>query len=99
MAKEYEAIAVGSGSGAIVLGPMIERNPGKKYAIIDMDVPGGICLTRGCIPSKLLLYPADAVRGIQEARELGVEAEIRRVDFPRIMARMRSIIESLAAAP
>ena len=94
MVKEYEAIAVGSGSATIVLGAMMEQNQGKKFAIVDKDVPGGICLTRGCIPSKLLLYPADVVAMIQEANELGIQAEIQKVDFPKIMGRMRGIIDA-----
>lgn len=72
--------------------PMIQRNPKIKIAVVDKDEPGGICLTRGCIPSKILLYPAELVRTIQEASELGVTSEIKNIDFARIMERMRSII-------
>jgi pyruvate/2-oxoglutarate dehydrogenase complex dihydrolipoamide dehydrogenase (E3) component len=52
--KEYDVIAVGTGSAMIVLDGMMQRNPGLKAAVIDKDEPGGICLTRGCIPSKIL---------------------------------------------
>ena len=105
--KEYEAIAIGTGSAMMVIDAMASRNPGKRYALIDKDEPGGICLTRGCIPSKLLIYPADLVRTIEEARELGIDAEIKRVDFAKVMARMHSIIDgdiagirkALAGAP
>src|SRR5947208_3487446 len=57
--KEYDVIAVGTGSVMAVVEAMIEANPQIKVAVIDKDEPGGICLTRGCIPSKILLYPAD----------------------------------------
>jgi len=90
--KEYDLIIIGSGSATNLLDALISRNPKIKIAIIDKDEPGGICLTRGCIPSKLLLYPAEIVRTIEEAEELGVEIEIKKIDFSKIMNRMRTLI-------
>jgi mycothione reductase len=90
--KNYDLIIIGTGSATNLLDVLIERNPKIRIAIIDKDETGGICLTRGCIPSKILLYPAELVRNIEEARELGVQAEIRKIDFLKIMNRMRSLI-------
>jgi mycothione reductase len=90
--KQYDLIIIGTGSATNLLDVLIERNPKIKIAIIDKDETGGICLTRGCIPSKILLYPAELIRNIEEALELGVQAEIRNIDFPKIMDRMRSLI-------
>ena len=90
--KNYDLIIIGSGSATNLLDPLIQSNPKIKIAMIDKDEPGGICLTRGCIPSKILLYPAELVRLIEEARELGVETEIQKIDFLQIMERMRSLI-------
>ena len=74
--------------------PMLQENPRMKIAVIDKDEPGGICLTRGCIPSKILLYPAELVRIIEEAGDLGVEVERMGADFAKIMARMRRLIDA-----
>lgn len=90
--KEYDLIIIGSGSATNLLDVVLNENPNAKIAIIDKDKPGGICLTRGCIPSKILLYPAELVRLIEEARKLGVDAEIKKIDFAKIMDRMRSLI-------
>ena len=76
-----------------VIGPMISENPSIKVAVIDKDEPGGICLTRGCIPSKILLYPAELVRLTEKAREFGISTQISSIDFSRVMARMRSLID------
>src|SRR5208282_196741 len=75
-----------------VVDGMMQQNPNIKVAVIDKDEPGGICLTRGCIPSKIVLYPAEIVRTVEEAKELGVEIEIRKIDFKKIMKRMRTLI-------
>src|SRR5437764_15070291 len=90
--KEYDVIAVGTGSVMAVVEAMIEANPQIKVAVIDMDEPGGICLTRGCIPSKILLYPAELVRTIEKARDLGVDAKIASINFQMVMERMRTLI-------
>ena len=76
-----------------LLDPMIQENPKIRIAVIDKDEPGGICLARGCIPSKLLLYPAEIVRTAEKGRDIGVSAEVK-VDFPKIMKRMRTLIDA-----
>lgn len=90
----YDLIAIGTGSAMIVLESMLRRDPDLKVAVIDKDDPGGICLTRGCIPTKMLIYPADMVRQVQAAGNLGIDARIRRIDFHRIMERMRSAVQT-----
>jgi dihydrolipoamide dehydrogenase len=92
-AIHYDLIIIGSGSATNILEPIIQRNPKIKIALIDKDEPGGICLTRGCIPSKIMLYPAELVRTIEEAQALGIDAEIKKVDYVGIMERMRALID------
>ncbi len=91
--KQYDLIVIGSGSAMNIVEPMIRRNPQIKIAVIDKDEPGGICLTRGCIPSKIMVYPAELVRIIDEAEALGIDVEIRSVSYEKIMNRMRSLID------
>src|SRR5574341_2351483 len=90
--KEYDIIVVGTGSAMNFMSSVIEKSPKIRVAIIDKDEPGGICLTRGCIPSKLLLYPAELVREIESASKFGIDIELKSVDFTRVMERMRSKI-------
>src|SRR5574340_1073324 len=92
--KKHYLIVIGTGSGMNYVGSILATNPGFKIAVIDKDEPGGICLTRGCIPSKILLYPAEIVRVIEEGKELGLEVEMMGADFPKIMARMRRLIDA-----
>jgi dihydrolipoamide dehydrogenase len=91
--KEYDVIAIGTGSGMYVLDGMMQRNPNLRAAVVDKDEPGGICLTRGCIPSKILLYPAEVVRTIESAGFFGIEVDLKSVSFEKVMSRMRSIID------
>jgi dihydrolipoamide dehydrogenase len=90
--KHYDLISIGTGSAISVVEAMISDNPKIKVAIIDKDQPGGICLTRGCIPSKLLLYPAELVRTVERAKLFGINSEVTSVDFKKVMHRMRTIV-------
>jgi mycothione reductase len=88
--KEYGIIVVGSGSGAIVVEEAVSH--GLKVALVDKGPLGGTCLNVGCIPSKMLIYPADRIVEIQEAGKFGINAEIKSIDFKAIMQRMRKSI-------
>ena len=86
--KNYEVIVIGSGAGAIISDEAAAQ--GLKVALIDKGpLVGGTCLNWGCIPSKMLIYTADRIVEIEESRKLGIEAEIKSIDFHSIMERMR----------
>jgi mycothione reductase len=96
--ENYDLIVIGTGSAMNYIDPIIDSNPEMKIAVIDKDEPGGICLTRGCIPSKILLYPAELIRELGMASLFGIKAEIKDIDFIAIMERMRrKIIENTEA--
>ena len=42
---------------------------------------GGTCINVGCVPSKMLIYPADVLSAIRAADKIGVKATINAVDF------------------
>jgi dihydrolipoamide dehydrogenase len=90
--KTYDLIVIGSGSAMEIVNAMLQENQSMKVAIIDKDEPGGICLTRGCIPSKILLYPAELVRTIDRAGEFGIDVSVKRIDFAEVMERMKNFI-------
>jgi len=90
--KQYDLITIGTGSAMNIVDAMIQENPNIRVAVIDKDEPGGICLTRGCIPSKILLYPAELVRTIEKAHELGVDTKVESINFQAVMERMRTLI-------
>jgi mycothione reductase len=91
--KNYDMIVLGSGSAMEIVTAVEQENPSVRIAVVDKDEPGGICLTRGCIPSKILLYPADLVRTVERTDEFGVSVQLEHVDFRTIMERMRKLIQ------
>jgi len=84
-------IVIGSGAGAIIVEQALIHD--LKVALVDKGPLGGTCLNVGCIPSKILIFPADRIIEIQEAAKFGVHAEIKEVDFRAIMERMRKTVQ------
>jgi dihydrolipoamide dehydrogenase len=88
--KKYDVIVIGSGAGASILQPALSQ--GLKVALVDKGPLGGTCLNVGCIPSKMLIYPADIVVDIEGAKRLGINAKVTGIDFGAIMKRMRGVV-------
>jgi dihydrolipoamide dehydrogenase len=88
---KFDLIVIGTGAGTHVASQA--ANEGLKVALVDQGPAGGTCLNNGCIPSKMLIYPADVIRTIQDARAVGVHAEINEIDFPAIMSRMHAVVD------
>ncbi|MDE2028692.1 MAG: dihydrolipoamide dehydrogenase, partial [Candidatus Omnitrophica bacterium] len=64
--RKFDVITIGSGGGAKISSPAASL--GFKVAVIEKDRLGGTCLNRGCIPSKMLIHPADVAMEVKEAR-------------------------------
>jgi len=89
--KHFDVLVVGSGSGMMIADAAV--NTGKTVALVEMGKLGGTCLNTGCIPSKMVIYPADVVNIIRHAEELGIKATIDEIDFTGIMKRTREFVE------
>lgn len=88
--EKFDVLVVGSGSGMNVASNAVAS--GLKTAVVEFGPMGGTCVNRGCIPSKMLIYPADVVATIRESEKLGVDATIKSIDFKKIMRRMHEIV-------
>lgn len=88
--EQFDVIVVGSGSGMLVASVAVEK--GFKVALVEQGKMGGTCINVGCVPSKMLIYPADILATIQTADQLGIHATINLVDFGNIMTRMHTLV-------
>ena len=89
--ERFDLIVVGSGAGTHVAS--VASKEGLKVALVDQGPAGGVCLNNGCVPSKMLIYPADVIRILQRAGAIGVDARINKIDFQKIMRRMHSVVK------
>ncbi|MFB3765447.1 MAG: dihydrolipoyl dehydrogenase [Methanotrichaceae archaeon] len=87
----FDLIVIGSGAGTHIASMAVKNDLG--VALIDHGPIGGTCLNNGCVPSKMLIYPADVIRTLHDAKSVGVDGRIANVDFQKIMGRMRSVVQ------
>jgi dihydrolipoamide dehydrogenase len=88
--KDYDVLVIGSGSGMSIVDAALNR--GMRVAVVESGPLGGTCLNRGCIPSKMVIYPADVINIIRESGKLGIKANIEEIDFAYIMERSAKMI-------
>ena len=90
----FDLIIIGSGSGNHI--PEFLND--WRIAMVERDVFGGTCLNRGCIPSKMLVLPADRAVEADESRLLGVDITVNGADWlairDRVFGRIDPISES-----
>jgi pyruvate/2-oxoglutarate dehydrogenase complex dihydrolipoamide dehydrogenase (E3) component len=88
---QFDLIVVGAGSGGYAAA-RVSRELGASVALVDQGPLGGLCILRGCMPSKTLIATGDAAYEVRHAGELGVHAGEPTIDFAAMMARKREII-------
>lgn len=88
--KKYDVIVIGSGCGMIVVEAAAKK--GWKVALVEDSYIGGTCLNTGCVPSKMIISPADAINEIARSKRLGVNASVDSIDFKKIVERASSTV-------
>jgi dihydrolipoamide dehydrogenase len=94
MAKEYDLVILGGGTGGYVAAIRASQL-GLKTAVVEKSKLGGTCLHAGCIPSKALLRSAEVYAQTKNSETFGVMASDVRLDFAKVQARKAAIIEQL----
>lgn len=84
--KKYDITVIGGGAGLMVVEAAIKE--GLKCCIIEEAKFGGTCLTKGCIPSKILVAPSDLIREAQRGKKIGLEFETPSIKWEVIAERM-----------
>ncbi len=88
----FDLIIVGSGSGNSIPGYLDDW----RIAIVERDVFGGTCLNRGCIPSKMFVYPADVAVAAGSSAKLGIDTHFDGADWTAIRDRVFGRIDPIA---
>ncbi len=95
MAKNYDVVIIGGGTGGYVAA-IRSAQLGLKTAIVEKGNLGGTCLHKGCIPSKALLRSAEVYATTKNhAADFGVNTGEVSLDFSRVQARKENIVSQL----
>ena len=95
-AGRYDLVVIGGGTAGLVAA-MGGADLGARVALVERHRLGGDCLNTGCVPSKALLRSAQVVGELRRAAGLGIDVGEFRVDFGRVMQRLRDRRSQLAA--
>ncbi|HSG69163.1 MAG TPA: FAD-dependent oxidoreductase, partial [Planctomycetaceae bacterium] len=69
---------------------------GMKVTLIDDGVkPGGVCLHRGCIPSKALLHVAKLIHEAREAAQWGITFSEPKIDIDKLREFKNGVVTQL----
>ncbi len=71
------------------------RTKGMSVVLFEKDKIGGVCLNRGCIPTKAILHSAELYEEMKCAADLGISCEGISVDYEKVVERKDKIVEKL----
>jgi pyruvate/2-oxoglutarate dehydrogenase complex dihydrolipoamide dehydrogenase (E3) component len=96
MARPYDFVAIGGGSAGFNAA-RVAASLGMRTAVIDgARRLGGLCILRGCMPSKTLIYAAEVLHLAQTGSGFGLRVRGASADMPALQARTRRIIGEFA---
>ena len=86
---------VGAGPGGYAAA-FLAADLGMTVTLIDPEPnPGGVCLYRGCIPSKALLHVAKLLEESQQAKNWGIDFSAPKIDLARLRSWKESVVKKL----
>ena len=91
----YDLVVIGGGTAGLV-SAAIAAGLGAKTALVESDLMGGDCLNYGCVPSKALLAVSHRLRYLREAADYGMPASDGKVNFAKVMQRLRKLRADIA---
>ncbi len=90
--NRFDVIVIGAGSAGYAAARTLGGR-GKKVGLVDKGPLGGLCILKGCMPSKTLLRSSEVLQLIREADELGLRVSGVEPDFPAIMDRRQRLVK------
>lgn len=94
-AQQKSVVIIGGGPGGYPAA-FYAADHGMKVTLVDTEKnPGGVCVYRGCIPSKALLHAARVIEEAREAEEMGLQFGSPKIDIKKLRAWKNSVVQRL----
>jgi dihydrolipoamide dehydrogenase len=93
--SDINIAVIGGGPGGYAAA-FLAADLGMSVTLIDPELnPGGVCLYRGCIPSKALLHVAKLLEESQQAKDWGIEFAAPKIDLARLRSWKEDVVKKL----
>jgi dihydrolipoamide dehydrogenase len=97
MPKSTQLVVIGAGPGGYAAA-FYAADRGMSVTLVDPEKnPGGVCVYRGCIPSKALLHVADVVSEAAHAKDFGIEFQKPKIDLDKLRDFKNKVVGTLTA--
>lgn len=94
MAQHFDIGIIGGGPAGYTAA-FQARQKGLSVVLFEKDKIGGVCLNKGCIPTKAILHSAEVFEQMKCAENLGLVCEDIKVDYEKVVERKDKIVEKL----
>lgn len=95
MSEKINLIVIGGGPGGYAAA-FLAADLGMNVTLVDLEKnPGGVCLYRGCIPSKALLHVAKLINEADEAKNWGIEFSKPKIDLNKLREWKTGVVNKL----
>ena len=92
--EEIDLVVIGGGTGGYTAA-IRATQLGLSAALVERDKVGGVCLHRGCIPTKTWLHSAEVLAAVRNAATFGVTVGEATLDYAAMRQRQASVIDAL----
>lgn len=95
--KHFDVAVIGGGPGGYVAAIKAAQE-GKKVCLVEKDKVGGVCLNRGCIPTKTLLKSVEVLNAVKHSAEFGVagvDVSAAAIDMIKLQKRKNGVVQKL----
>ena len=93
--ERTEVLIIGGGPGGYVAA-ITAAQAGAKVKLVEARELGGVCVSRGCIPTKSMNTTAKLLNNLKHAEDLGLEVLGYRLNYQQVLARKNKIVERLS---
>ncbi len=90
--RTYDFLVLGGGSAGSAAAAEAVKLGAKRVAMVNDGELGGLCILRGCMPTKSLLHSSDLLHELRAAEDLGIEPVQPRLDVPAMSERRRQLV-------
>lgn len=92
MKKDFGIIGAGpAGYSAAIRASQL----GKSVVLFEKEFVGGVCLNKGCIPTKTFLHCADVYNSLKKVSNLGIEIDNYSINFEKAAERKEKTVEKI----
>lgn len=92
--EEFDLGIVGGGPAGYTAALHVAKL-GQKVVLFEKDNIGGVCLNKGCIPTKTILHSSELFKKFQNPQEFGISSDNITLDYSKVIERKNNVVEKL----